>query len=197
MGQHCMIYLVIIVRDTLRQLYCGTRFFSHPRFNRMLVRSPDGVRNRICSQFSFQRVRYTICTLGIRLPGLWCCKNEFWGLEGYTDLENDGRLFGFIPDEVLEAIVCLIWSLHWRKGSLSYPEDLSLVRSRKSASKLTFSRVSPRVLRDFSCSGNDSMRVELMVARVTWLFDFIGYRLWKAPRDGGGWVVNWRSIWRA
>lgn len=73
--------------------------------------------------------------------------------------------------------MCLIWSLYWRKGSLSYPEDLSLVRSRKSASKLTFSRVSPRVLRDFSCSGNDSMRVELMVARVTWLFDFIGYRL--------------------
>ena len=71
----------------------------------------------------------------------------------------------FIPDEVLEAIVCLIWSLNWRKGSLSYPRDLSLVRLRKSASKLTFSRVSLRVLRDFPYLGNDSMRVELMVAR--------------------------------
>ena len=59
------------------------------------------------------------------------------------------------------------------KGSLSYPEDLLFVRSRKSALKLTFSMISPRVSRDFPCPGNDSMRKELMVVRVTWLFDLV------------------------
>ena len=59
------------------------------------------------------------------------------------------------------------------KGSLSYPEDLLFVRSRKSALKLTFSMISLRVSKDFPCSGNDSMRKELMVVRVTWLFDLV------------------------
>ena len=59
------------------------------------------------------------------------------------------------------------------KGSLSYPEDMLFVRSRKSALKLTFSMISLRVSRDFPCPGNDSMRKELMDARVTWLFDLV------------------------
>ena len=59
------------------------------------------------------------------------------------------------------------------KGSLYYPEDLLFVRFRKSALKLTFSMISLRVSRDFPCPGNDSMRKELMVARVTWLFDLV------------------------
>ena len=63
------------------------------------------------------------------------------------------------------------------KGSLSYPEDLLFVRSRKSASKLTFSTISLRVSRDFPCPGNDSMCKELKVARVTWLFDLEEVRL--------------------
>ena len=37
--------------------------------------------------------------------------NEEGPITLLTDNENDGRLFGFIPDEALEAIVCLIWSL--------------------------------------------------------------------------------------
>ena len=59
------------------------------------------------------------------------------------------------------------------KGSLSYPEDLLFVRSRKSALKLTFSMISPRVSRDFPCPGNGSIHKKLMDARVTWLFDLV------------------------
>ena len=59
------------------------------------------------------------------------------------------------------------------KRSLSYPEDLLFVRFRESALKLTFSMISLRVSKDFPCPGNDSMRKELMVVRVTWLFDLV------------------------